>query len=243
MSFRFALLVEDEANLSQALQISLGRLGIGRIEAVSTLAGARECFDRDGDQPDILFLDRMLPDGEGLDLCRELRDRGYKGVILVLTASGLVPDRVQGLDAGADEYLPKPFSWDELAARVRALARRRGLGGGEEASSVPASKRESTEAAAAALWTVDRDRLRIFGPKGWATLTPLEFKLVTKLMDGEGRILSREELLKDVWGFQWLPKTRTVDYFMGRVRKAFEKDIEAPTHFLTVRGAGYRFQS
>lgn len=240
MSFRCALLVEDEMNLSQALQISLTRLGIEHVEAVSTLAAARErmASTHGGETPDILFLDRMLPDGEGLELCRELRAGGYGGVIVVLTASGLVPDRVQGLDAGADDYLPKPFSWDELAARVRALGRR--------ASNTPVEalpvKAAVSNDEPATLWTLDRDRLRIFGPKGWAKLTPLEFKLVAKLIEAEGRILGRDELLKDVWGFQWLPKTRTVDYFMGRVRKSFELDPEHPKHFLTVRGAGYQFQ-
>jgi DNA-binding response OmpR family regulator len=236
-AFRYAFLVEDEPNLSEALQLAVKRLGIPRVEAASTLAEARAAFAAVSPQPDIVFLDRMLPDGEGLDLCRELRSGGFSGVILVLTASGLVPDRVQGLDAGADDYLPKPFSWEELAARVRALGRRRAAA---PAAEKPIAKKNDVDAD---LWTLDRDRLRIFGPKGWAKLTPLEFKLVAKLIEAEdGRILSRDELLKDVWGFQWLPKTRTVDYFMGRVRKAFELDPEQPKHFLTVRGAGYRFE-
>jgi DNA-binding response OmpR family regulator len=87
------------------------------------------------------------------------------------------------------------------------------------------------------------ERLRILGPKGWVELTPLEFKLANHLIAAEGAIVSREELLKEVWGFRFLPKTRTTDYFLGRLRKVFERNPDSPKHFLTVRGAGYRFSA
>ncbi len=232
-AFKSALLLEDEPNLALALELSLRRLGVETLHHVTTLAAASELWavlTKEGRTPELALLDRMLPDGDGLSFCRELRRRGYAGRILVLTASGHVEAKVEGLDAGADDYIPKPFSWEELEARVRALARR-----ASPPTPAAGAPREDEP------WAVDESNLRIRGPRGWVEMTPLEFKLVRKLVESGGRIVSRDELLTDVWGFKWLPRTRTVDYFMGRVRKNFEADPERPRHFLTVRGVGYRF--
>jgi DNA-binding response OmpR family regulator len=228
--FSTALLVEDDRNLSFAISAAMKKLGIPTTTA-STLAKAREEFERLA--PELLLLDRRLPDGEGLTLCAELRRKGFQGMILVLSAAGEMPDRVKGLETGADDYLPKPFAWQEFHARLGALARRQ----------VPEPVVESDNSGAKnGLWKIDEKRLRIRGPMGWVELTPLEFKLAQHLIRAEGSIVSREELLKDVWGFSLLPKTRTVDLFLSRLRKLFEEDPENPTHFLTVRGAGYRFE-
>jgi len=213
-----ALLIEDEPHLTEALRIALRKLGIPARHA-STIQAAREELKKKA--PGLILLDRGLPDGDGLQLCEELRKGGFQGCILVLTASGSTEDRVHGLNHGADDYLPKPFSWEELDARIRALLRRHPL---------------------SSHWALDEARLKIHGPRGWVELTPLEFKLASMLIRSEGRILTRDELLKDVWGFTLLPKTRTVDHFLGRLRKHFEEDPEQPRHFLTVRGAGYRFE-
>jgi DNA-binding response OmpR family regulator len=154
-------------------------------------------------------------------------------MILMLTARGDVNDRVLGLNAGADDYLPKPFSWAELEARISALYRRRALP-------------DQSSPQEPIFWQIDSDRLRILRPaqggSEWVTLTPLEFKLASHLISAKGAIVTREDLLKDVWGFTLLPKTRTVDHFLGRLRKYFEENPEDPKHFLTVRGAGYRFE-
>lgn len=220
--FDVALLVEDEAALAETLKIALARLKIPEILHATTLESARELIK---DNPiDFLILDRNLPDGDGLSLCEELRAESFSGAILCLTAKGEIEDRVEGLESGADDYLPKPFHWEELSARIRALSRRK-------------EKRIVQKM----LWTIEPDRLRILGPKGWVELTPLEFKLATHLIQSGGAIVSREELLKEVWGFRFLPKTRTTDYFLGRLRKVFEMDPDHPKHFITVRGAGYRF--
>ncbi len=223
--FNRVLLVEDEASLATTLKIALSRLKIPEIEHVSTLEAARVVLRTS--PPDLLILDRNLPDGDGLDLCEELRANGFSGAILCLTAKGELDDRIDGLNAGADDYLPKPFDWNELAARIGALSRRRAI------TTVKAPEIE--------LWKIDAPRLRIFGPKGWVELTPLEYKLAKHLMGAAGAIVSREELLKEVWGFRFLPKTRTTDYFLGRLRKYFEVNPDHPRHFITVRGAGYRF--
>lgn len=221
--FRRILLVEDELNLAIPLRIALQRLS-SVCDHATTLEDARTRIAQVS--PDLIVLDRALPDGDGLDLCAELRASEHPSLVLVLTAIGDVDARVDGLNAGADDYLAKPFSWQELEARVRALARRKPGSAGSETA-----------------WEIDDSRLRIRGPRGWTDLTPLEFRLALRLMSADGAIVTREALLKDVWGFTLLPKTRTVDHFLGRLRKAFERDPEEPRHFLTVRGAGYRFES
>lgn len=225
--FNSALLVEDEINLSAALEIAIRKIGIPSHKA-TTISQAKKLLSQE--EFDFILLDRNLPDGDGLTLCSYLRDKGYLGTILVLTAAGEIEDRVEGLNRGADDYLPKPFSWEELEARIRALSRRK-----TPSSQTIASKSKS--------WMLDEARLRIEGPRGWVELTPLEFKLAKELINAQGSIVTRDHLLKKVWGFTLLPKTRTVDHFLGRLRKHFEKDPEQPQHFLTVRGAGYRFEA
>lgn len=230
--FVSALLVEDEINLADALEIALRKLGIPAQKA-TTLAQAQELLNQDGNEFDFILLDRNLPDGDGLSLCALLRENDYSGTVLVLTAAGEIEDRVAGLNQGADDYLLKPFSWEELEARIRALARRK--------SSAP--KPVTLAPKKNGRWMLDETRLRIQGPRGWVELTPLEFKLAKELISAQGSIVTRDHLLKKVWGFTLLPKTRTVDHFLGRLRKHFEKDPEQPQHFLTVRGAGYRFEA
>ena len=225
--FSSAVLVEDEPNLTVTLQIALRKLGIPTLCASTVQQGKQLIADH---QPEFVLLDRSLPDGDGLEICSWLRAKNSKVVILVLTASGQIQDKVRGLNAGADDYLSKPFSWEELEARIGALARR-----------IQPSKPEAKEAQLG-LWQMDEDRLRIFGPKGWVELTPLEFKLAASLIQKQGTIISRNKLLSEVWGFTLMPKTRTVDHFLSRLRKYFEKNPETPEHFLTIRGAGYRFE-
>jgi two-component system alkaline phosphatase synthesis response regulator PhoP len=231
--FTRALLVEDEENLATTIEVALKKLGI-IVEHVSTIADAKKCIL--ANPPALLVLDRTLPDGDGLTLCSDIRSN-FKGMVLMLTARGEVKDRVQGLHAGADDYLPKPFSWLEFEARIVALSRRQT----QFSAAAPTVVENIPEA-----WHIDPDRLRVLKPSAagteWVVLTPLEFKLASHLISAKGAIVTREDLLKDVWGFTLLPKTRTVDHFLGRLRKYFEANPEEPKHFLTVRGAGYRFE-
>jgi two-component system, OmpR family, alkaline phosphatase synthesis response regulator PhoP len=234
LRFKDVLVVEDEIQLSKTLAVALKHLGL-QSRFSTTLQGARAEIKKQ--IPDLVLLDRMLPDGDGLSLCREIRlsTRGAKPMVLILSARGETLDRVEGLEDGADDYLPKPFSIDELHARIRALSRR------FVPSTEPPSPLPKPDANAV-LWTMDVDMQKVLGPKGWVSVTQLEFKLLEKFVSQPGKVLSRDDLLKDVWGFQWLPKTRTVDFFMSRVRKNFEKDPDKPRHFMTVRGIGYRFE-
>ena len=227
LRFRDVLVVEDEAQLARTLGVALKHLGLPTRFA-STLDAAREEIAKR--VPDLILLDRMLPDGDGVTLCQEIRERlsGALPLVMILSARSETPERVLGLDAGADDYLPKPFSIDELHARIRALSRR-------YPTMLPETK--SVER----LWELKGDTLQVLGPKGWVGVTQLEFKLLEKFVAHPGRVVSRDDLLKDVWGFQWLPKTRTVDFFISRIRKNFEIDPDHPRHFMTVRGVGYRF--
>ncbi len=222
--FSLALLVEDELHLISTLKIAFQKLKIPLLCA-TTLKEASQLMSEQ--TPEFILLDRSLPDGDGLNFCTNLRQKNFQGSILILTASGEIGDRVLGLNLGADDYLPKPFSWDELEARIRALARRKIKF--LHPNLIPP------------LWKLDADQLKILGPKGWVQLTPLEYKLAVRMIQAQNVIISRDELLKEVWGFTLLPKTRTVDHFLGRLRKHFEEDSDHPTHFLTIRGAGYKF--
>ena len=229
--FRDALLVEDEPRLAAAIEIALGELGI-TVARAGTLASARRALDA-SPFPTLVVLDRWLPDGDGISLATDLRARGFAGAILVLSAHGETGARVEGLDAGADDYLPKPFAWEELAARVRALARR---------ARAPEGRATVAPGADGETWSLDGNRFRVLGPGGWVELTPLEFRLASCLIRAGGRVVSRAELLRTVWGFTLIPKTRTVDAFLSRLRRRFEPDPDSPRYFLTLRGAGYRFQ-
>lgn len=259
--FRKALLVEDELALAETIKIALKRVPIDEVRHVQTI-GEAEAALREW-RPELVVLDRNLPDGDGMELAPRLRADGFRGAILMLTARGLVSDRVEGLKGGADDYLTKPFAWEELVARIESLARRvdaatlaaGGAFGGRSGAPGTGDRtaRDGADggfakgaggAASVAPWALDEDRLRVHSPaKGWVTLTSLEFKLVKHLISNEGKCVSREELLKDVWGFRFLPKTRTVDFFMGRLRKMLEENPDSPAHFQTIRGQGYLFMA
>jgi two-component system alkaline phosphatase synthesis response regulator PhoP len=226
LNFQKALLIEDEPYLQATLSAALEHLKIP-FEVAGNIREARLKFLADPQSFDLIFLDRMLPDGEGLGLCKEFRKHDSKAVIIILSALGSVNDRVQGLGEGADDYLPKPFSLEELTAKLGAYSRRL----------IPVN--EGPEK----LWDRNERELKILSPKGWVQLTKLEFRLASYLIRNAGKVVSREELLKNVWGFQLLPKTRTADLFVSRLKKHFEVDPNDPKHFQSIRGVGYRFDA
>jgi DNA-binding response OmpR family regulator len=226
LNFRRALLVEDEPHLQGTLTSALEYLGVP-FEVAGNIRDARLKFLSDPQSFDLIFLDRMLPDGEGLDLCREFRKHDSEAVMIILSALGTVGDRVKGLEEGADDYLPKPFSLDELTAKLQAYSRRR-----------PVVNERSPQ-----LWDRDDREFKILSPKGWVKLTKLEYRLATYLIRNAGKVVSRQELLKNVWGFQLLPKTRTADLFVSRLRKQLESDPDVPKHLQSIRGVGYRFDA
>jgi DNA-binding response OmpR family regulator len=217
------LLVEDEASIAEPFARALGREGFDAEVAV-TAAAARELFARR--RPSIVLLDLTLPDGDGRELCREWR-RESSVPIIMLTARGTETDRVVGLELGADDYVVKPFSVAEVAARMRAVLRR------AQQSAPPA--RPVTLGAlqidpATRSATLDGDDLG---------LTRKEFDLLARLARDAGRVVSREDLMSDVWDENWFGSTKTLDVHIGFLRRKLGDDAADPRYLRTVRGVGF----
>jgi two-component system alkaline phosphatase synthesis response regulator PhoP len=221
------LLIEDEAGLVMALGDRLRSEGYEVESAGDGVAGLAQAT---GDSFDLIILDVMLPRMSGFDVCRELRRRGLEVPILMLTARDQVVDKVVGLKLGADDYLTKPFDIMELLARIEALLRR--------APSEPAKP---------ATWyqfgpvRVDFRRAEVTREGRPLTLSAREFQLLHYLIDHRGATISREELLNEVWGYQAMPSTRTVDVHVAWLRQKLEENPKHPQFIHTLRGLGYKF--
>lgn len=226
------LLVEDEAHLAAGLKLNFELEGYEVSAATSGREAGRLLLDPVGF--DVIVLDVMLPDIDGFTLCQKLRDSGNRTPILMLTARDSVDDRVEGLTAGADDYLTKPFDLAELLARVTSMLRRRQWAQVDDAT---------PELTTYQLGTADIDFTRytvtIAGKK--VQLTKLELDLLHYFVSNPLRVLSREELQQEVWKLQDYPNRRMVDNFIMRLRRHFEVKPTEPEFFVSVRGAGYKF--
>jgi two-component system, OmpR family, response regulator RegX3 len=221
------LLVEDEVSITEPFASALEREGFEAIVA-PTARAALELFRRR--DPSLVLLDIALPDGDGREVCRELR-RESAVPIIMLTARGTETDRVVGLELGADDYVVKPFSSAEVIARIRAVLRRSG--------------RDASEALKPA---IEIDGLRLDPGARSATLdgAPLdlsrkEFDLLARLMRDAGRVVTREDLMSDVWDENWFGSTKTLDVHIGFLRRKLGDDPATPRFLHTVRGVGFRF--
>lgn len=220
------LLVEDEANLRTALTDNLVDEGY-RVEAVPTVAAARAAMA--AQRFDLLILDIMLPDGDGYSLCRELRRDGVTSMVLMLTARTLEEDLVRGFEAGAQDYLGKPYRLRELLARVGALVRRTG-----------AAPPEQTTFSGFTLNTVRRT---VTDSRGQAIdLTRTEFDLLAFLLRNSERALTRDEILDAVWGRDVVVDPRTVDNFVSNLKRKLAWSNKSSFAIQTVRGVGYRLE-
>ena len=190
---------------------------------------------------DLVVLDVMLPGMSGYAVCEELRSRGSLIPVVMLTARTLVEDRIRGFNAGADVYLQKPFDLDELLSVIRSLLSRRKNSSASPQDEPATSRSENSFSFGKA--HINFDTWEAYCNSHQIRLTALEMKLLRYLIEHEGLVLSRTELLKNVWGMNRAPATRTVDTFMLNLRKLFEENPSQPRHFLSVRGAGYRFIS
>ncbi len=236
------LLVEDEPGLVMTLTDRLAAEGY-QVESVTT---ARAALERGGAaEHDLILLDVMLPGGNGFDVCRTLRQRGVAAPILMLTARGQVVDRVVGLKLGADDYLVKPFEMAELLARVEALLRR-AQGEPADGGSRTADRGNVAQRFSAAKYqfgdvTVDIRRAEVTKAGRAVGLSAREFKLLRYFLEHAGAAISRDELLNEVWGYNAMPSTRTVDVHVAWLRQKLETNPRHPEHLLTVHGLGYKF--
>lgn len=233
------LVVEDEQHLAFGIKFNLEAEGY----TVSTAAdgpAALELLPQATPPVDLVVLDLMLPGMSGYAVCEAIRSRGDALPVVMLTARTLVEDRIRGFDAGADVYLQKPFDLEELLSVIRSLLSRRGRDERApepvEPAATPATIRFGSAEVNFETWEASCRGAPV-------KLTSLEMKLLKYLVQHEGKVVSREELLTKVWGMNRPPATRTVDTFMLNLRKTFEDDPSRPVHFLSIRGTGYKFVS
>jgi two-component system OmpR family response regulator len=230
------LVVEDEEHLAFGIKYNLESEGY----VVSTAGDGQTALAllEAGDPAvDLVVLDLMLPGMSGYAVCEAIRARGSDVPVVMLTARTLVEDRIRGFDAGTDVYLQKPFDLDELMSIIRNLLARRGRS--ERAAAAEGTAKTTAYRFGSAEVNFDTWEASSRGQP--VRLTNLEMKLLRYLVEHEGSVVSRGELLKNVWGLTRAPATRTIDTFMLNLRKYFETDPSKPVHFLSVRGTGYRF--
>jgi len=217
--------VEDETDIVSPLVRTLEREGYAVDQATTgkdAIAAATKS------NHDVVILDLGLPDMDGLEVCRRLREAGYQGALLILTGRSRELDRVVGLDAGADDYLAKPFGLAELLARLRALLRRTTV----RAATAPSGGRLHVD--------VDAHRVRVGDEE--VALTGKEFDVLAVLMTSRGKVVSRTQLMAEVWSEGWYGSTKTLDVTIGRLRQKLER-AGSTEHVVTVRGVGFRLET
>ncbi|GAB76762.1 DNA-binding response regulator, OmpR family, contains REC and winged-helix (wHTH) domain [Austwickia chelonae] len=216
------LLAEDDPAISEPLARALRREGYTVTvsdDGLRALAAAQ-------DNPDLVILDLGLPTMDGLEVCRRLRGEGRTAPILILTARADEVDTVVGLDAGADDYVTKPFRLAELLARVRALLRRTPGSAGEDEGGI----------------RIDAQARRAYMNDEELQLTAKEFDLLRVLVREQGKVVSREQLMREVWETQWFGSTKTLDMHVSVLRRKLGDDAARPRYITTVRGVGFRFE-
>ena len=221
------LVVDDEKTIVDILNFNLQKEGYEIISAYDGLSALTQYSQK---RPDLILLDVMLPVLDGFDVCRRIRENDKVTPIIMLTAREEETDKVLGLDLGADDYITKPFSIRELQARVKANIRRTDVQS-EEQNGVGDSG-----------FVVDNERYDVYVNGRSAELTQREFELVSFMAASPGKVFSREELLHDVWQYEYFGDLRAVDVAMRRLREKIEDDPSQPRYIMTKRGVGYYFQ-
>lgn len=231
---KHVLVVEDEEHLAIGIKYNLQQEGYQVTTADDGPTALR--IVEDNEEIDLIVLDIMLPGMSGYDVCETLRDTGRDMPIMILSARTLSEDRTRGFDVGADQYLTKPFELEELLSRVKnllALYDRR-----SKAEPESTSQLKHFEFGAA---KINFETHEVEVNERPVRLTPMELDLLRYFIENEGRVVSREELLEQVWKLPGNISTRAPDQFIRRLRKIFEPDASKPIHFVTIRDAGYRF--
>lgn len=222
------LVVEDEPLVRDLVALNLGHAGY-EVRTAATYGEGFAALTAGGF--DLAIVDVMLPGGDGMSLTQKAREAGVRVPILMLTARSETTAKVRGLDVGADDYVTKPFDVPELLARVRALLRRTGT--------APVSSQPKFMFSR---YWIRFDTGQALSNDGEVTLSEKELRLMEQLVAHENRVLSRADLLEEVWGMDAFPTDRTIDNFILRLRRLFEPDPEEPVHLITVRGRGYMFK-
>lgn len=217
--------VEDDESIRRSLQMNLELEGYRVVTAADGEDGVTIIQEN---QPDLVILDVMMPRKDGLHACKELRTAGCSTPIILLTARSAEIDKVLGLDLGADDYLAKPFGMMELIARVRAQLRRN-------------KNFQGVETVRFSDVLVDFKAYRAIRNDQPLDLSAREYRLLRYLVSKKGSVVTRDELLDEVWGYNSYPTTRTVDNHIARLRQKIENNSDEPRHILTVHGVGYKF--
>ena len=224
---RRILLVEDEESLAESIRYSLEQEGF----TVTLAVDGRKAIERfRSDDPDLVILDLMLPELSGLDVCRLIRQESNVPIVMV-TAKDSEADKVAGLELGADDYVTKPFSIRELVSRVRAHLRRARM-------QAPAAAEEMLNGGPIEM-DVAKHEVRV--GEGLVAFPPKEFELLEAFLRRRGRLLTREFLIEEIWGHDYVGDTKTLDVHVKRIRQKIEHDPHDPELLLTVRGLGYKF--
>jgi len=224
------LVVDDEKPIADIIKFNLVKEGFTVVVAYD---GEEAVQMHDQVQPDLMLLDVMLPKMDGFQVCRKIREK-HSTPIIMLTAKEEEVDKVLGLELGADDYITKPFGMRELIARVKANLRRIDMDGTVEAGEVSVIESGNL--------SIDLDRYEVSKEDTIIELTLREFELLKYLATQENQIFSREQLLKDVWGYEYFGDIRTVDVTVRRLREKIEDDSSSPKYILTKRGVGYYFR-
>ncbi|KYP81727.1 response regulator transcription factor [Ferroacidibacillus organovorans] len=223
------LVVDDEESIRTLVRYNLVQAGFDVTLAEDGEAGFQQIQQ---DTFDLLILDLMMPGMSGLEICKRMRQMHKDTPIIMLTARGEEIDRVLGLEMGADDYITKPFSPRELVARVRAVLRRKGEGEREQ---------EQQEIFQVGTVRLDVSRYEVTVDGKLIDLTPREFDLLYFLLQHTDRVVSRDQLLDRVWGYDYAGDTRLVDVHVSHLREKIERDPKSPRYIKTVRGVGYKF--
>jgi len=221
------LIIEDEPDLVKGLKLNLSDEGFDVDWAVNGVDGLRKAVE---EAPDLIILDLMLPEMDGLEVCRKLRQKNIDIPLIMLTAKGGEIDKVVGLEIGADDYMTKPFSIRELLARIKARLRH----SGRELKPVP-------EIYSFGDIEIDFARFKIRRNEKEVDLTSLETDILKYFIVHRGEVVARNDLLDKIWGYEKYPTTRTIDNHILKLRKKIEDDPSHPRYIISVYGGGYRF--
>ncbi len=220
------LIIEDEPDMRRGLQ---DNLEFENYETVTTANGTEGLRLAQKEPFDLILLDLMLPGMDGMEVCKHLKESGSTTPIVMLTARGAEEDKIAGLEAGADDYITKPFSLREMLARVKAILRR--------VKTDPPSVHEFSFGDI----TLNFDRYQASKDGKPIEMSPREFEMMRLFVENQGEIVTREQFLEQVWGYTNFPTTRTVDNHIAKLRQKIEDDPENPCHVITVHRMGYKF--